>query len=462
MSEIEWPPYLTYLIALSVILMTLLASKYFTKQKLLGIESGRKILHIVAIVTCGVVVNLNDSRDELACLFILFSILLWYLVDKNLLIPKVRKSYGIALFPLAFGILLLSPLSKTSILFAIFTLGLSDALGGIIGLKYGFKKLTFLFEPKSWLGFSIFYLTTCTIAFWFIGNHPVILILAVLPALSELFSYRGSDNFTIPLVSAIWYELVAKKTIESSVWISLTLIICILWLVHRKRWLTPTGLTAALLLAIAITVPFGPTYLLPMAFFFVLGSLTSKLIPKHKDSSGRDSFQVFANGLTATICFLIFSYTSDMVFLVAYLASVNISLSDTISSDIGSYYGKKTYDIITWKIVERGMSGGVSWLGTFAGIIAATVFGLFCKQVFNLAPIQVYLIVLTGVSGMLIDSVLGSVIQVKYMSKGIITEEFDPDSKVIKGFPCINNDGVNLLSNVVTLLILILYLRFFS
>ncbi|MBK9736424.1 MAG: DUF92 domain-containing protein [Saprospiraceae bacterium] len=462
MSEVALSTYYTYLASLCLILITLMVTKYFTDNKLLAFESGRKILHIVAILTCGIVVNSSDSKTELAYLFIFFSVILAYIAHKNLIIPSERKSYGIALFPLAFGILLLAPISIPSVLFAIFTLGLSDALGGLIGLKYGFPKLTFLYEQKSWLGFSIFYMTTCAIAFYFIGFHPVVLIIAALPSLSELFSYRGSDNLTIPLVAAFWYEIMVQKTPNVTEWLWLVIIIFMLWLVYHKKWLNATGSAAALMLAIAIIFPLGPLFLLPMAIFFIIGSLTSKLIPKHKDASGRDAFQVLANGLTAVICFLLFAFSNDIIFLIAYLVSINISLSDTISSDIGTYFGKKTYDIITWKPVKSGLSGGISIIGTVSGVLAAILFGLTSKFIFNLDLTQTIPVILGGITGMFIDSVLGSLIQVKYLTNGQLTEDYDLDSKPVKGLTWVKNDSVNFLSNVLVVLLLIIYLRFYS
>ncbi|MBK9736590.1 MAG: hypothetical protein IPO92_17165 [Saprospiraceae bacterium] len=50
---------------------------------------------------------------------------------------------------------------------------------------------------------------------------------------------------------------------------------------------------------------------------------------------------------------------------------------------------------------------------------------------------------------MFIDSVLGSLIRVKYLTNGQLTEDYDLDSKPVKGLTWVKNDSVNFLSNVI-------------
>ncbi|MBK8514820.1 MAG: DUF92 domain-containing protein [Saprospiraceae bacterium] len=71
------------------------------------------------------------------------------------------------------------------------------------------------------------------------------------------------------------------------------------------------------------------------------------------------------------------SGTGSTVFQIGFLASICISLADTGSSDIGIYFRQKTYDIITFKPLQSGLSGGVSFAGTFAGCAGSIIFSLF-------------------------------------------------------------------------------------
>jgi len=439
------------------ILLTVLLVKYWLEKKLLRVEAGRKMLHIIAILICGYVVHFSVDIIELASIFIGFSIVLFYIAHHNLLLPNERRSYGIALFPLAFGVLLLTPFSKDAILFAIVTLGISDALAGWAGETFAKNKVVFLYENKSWLGFFVFYFSTLVIATGFIGFSPVIFLLALIPAVSELYSYRGSDNLTVPLMAAFWYDLLHKTTISYMTLVTFFIMAIILMLVYYKRWLSDSGTMAAFLLSSLILFSSGVVYLLPISIFFVAGSLTTRLIPKNKDANGRDAFQVFANGGVATICLLLFSLSQNDVFLLGYFASVCISLADTMSSDIGIFFRQKTYDILTFAPSKVGLSGGISLVGTVAGILSAILFSGLLMWVFSLTMIDMVLISVTGFSGMLLDSVLGSLWQAKYVNDDIITEEKTSHGKLMKGFDWMDNDGVNLLSNfMITMIFVIL------
>jgi len=446
-----------YLWSSAFILLTAILVKYGLDKKLLRVEAGRKILHIIAILTCGYVVNFTEQNGELAAIFIGFSIVLFYIAHKNILLPNERRSYGIALFPLAFGFLLLAPFSKEAILFAIITLGVSDALAGWAGETFAKNKVVFLYENKSWLGFFVFYFSTLVIGFYFIGFSPVIFLLALIPAFSELYSYRGSDNLTVPLMAAFWYDLLQKTTISSMTLMAFFIMAIILMLVYYKRWLSDSGTMAAFLLGSLILFSSGVVYLLPISIFFVAGSLTTKLIPKNKDAKGRDAFQVFANGGVATFCLLIFYITRNDVFLFGYFVSVCVSLSDTMSSDIGIFFRQKTYDILTFAPLKVGLSGGISFVGTVAGLLSTILFSGVMMWMFSLSIFDVILISVAGFTGMLLDSIMGSLWQAKYVKDDIISEEKTSHGKLIKGFVWMDNDGVNMLSNfIITMIFVIL------
>ncbi len=220
MTLFEHDPYILYLCAAVLILLTTILVKLSIDKYDINRETGRKILHLVAVMTCAYVVYHAPSRLELAVIFFISSIVLFIVAYQNVLLPSPRKSYGIALFPLSFALLLISPFTTQNIIFGIITLGISDALAGISGEYFAKKKHLFLYEAKSWLGFAAFYLSTLGIGYFFIGFTPMLFILALVPALSELFSYRGSDNLTVPLVATLWISIISDTTNTSQSWIS--------------------------------------------------------------------------------------------------------------------------------------------------------------------------------------------------------------------------------------------------
>ncbi|MBK8514822.1 MAG: hypothetical protein IPL55_00605 [Saprospiraceae bacterium] len=111
-------------------MLTLIAMRILLNKSILSIESGRKILHMVAILLCAHVIHETESRIFFAVWFLIFGSILMMIAHKNLLIPSEKQSYGKALFPIAFAFLLLSPIEIDSILFGAVTLGISDVIGG--------------------------------------------------------------------------------------------------------------------------------------------------------------------------------------------------------------------------------------------------------------------------------------------------------------------------------------------
>ncbi len=76
----------------------------------------------------------------------------------------------------------------------------------------------------------------------------------------------------------------------------------------------------------------------------------------------------------ALVCaFLSFLYPSHEYLRVAFVASLATKAADTVSSEMGKAFGKKTYLITTLKRVPAGTEGGVSVEGTVAGSIAAVM-----------------------------------------------------------------------------------------
>jgi len=442
-----------YVWASGLILITALLVKYGTEKMSLNGETGRKLLHIVAILTCGYVVRQSEQTNLLAIIFFVFFIILLFVAHYELLLANERRSYGIALFPLAFSILLLTPLEKDAILFGIVTLGISDALAGWAGQKLNVKKHTFLYEDKSWSGFFVFYISTVFISLVFIGITPAILILALIPALSELFSYRGSDNLTIPLIAAFWYQTLQRTEILTIHWYIIFILVIALVLAGKKKWLNSSGMAAALLLGVIIIFSGNIFFLIPIGVFFIAGSITSSLHKGQKDAAGRNAFQVFANGWVAVTCIWIYEATKNEIFLIGYLISIAISFADTMSSDIGLYFKHKTYDILTFRSMKPGLSGGVSYSGTLAGFTASILFSVLCCFLFDLNTDQCILIAASGVIGMTTDSILGSVWQAKYLEEGQLTEDKGSNVKLVKGVKWLDNDGVNFICNLLVTIV---------
>ncbi|MBL7728206.1 MAG: DUF92 domain-containing protein, partial [Dinghuibacter sp.] len=119
--------------------------------------------------------------------------------------------------------------------------------------------------------------------------------------------------------------------------------------------------------------------------------------------------------------------------------------------EAGGYWKGRTVDILSFKKVSPGLSGGISWPGTLAGMAGAALLAGVTSWAFGLGTGLFLAIGAAGVAGMLLDSVLGSVLQRKYqLPGGTIVEEAQPGAVLIKGKNWCSNDMVNILSTAIT------------
>lgn len=247
---------------------------------------------------------------------------------------------------------------------------------------------------------------------------------------------------------------------------------------YNKKSLNRSGMIAAIILGSSIFILGGIIPFILMLIFFISSSIISKIgkIKKrnldkiHEKGDARDFIQVIANGGIALICVLLFQITKDVKFLVASAVSFASANSDTWASELGVLSKGKTISIITGKSIEKGISGGVSLLGTASAFLGATVIGvsytisyIFAWGYDNNIIKILLLIVLLGFLGSIVDSVLGVTIQGNYIDEasGNVTEKRINGARrncLISGYRFINNDMVNILSNLIVTAISILIL----
>jgi uncharacterized protein (TIGR00297 family) len=207
-------------------------------------------------------------------------------------------------------------------------------------------------------------------------------------------------------------------------------------------------------MAVLLYIAGGYKSFLAPGIFFITGSLLSKLNKPATEKDGRNAKQVFANGITGIIFLLLFAVTRKDIFVVSALLSFCISMADSCSSELGIYFKGPTYDIVSFKKSSPGVSGGISAAGTLAGLAGAIVLAFVAGQFYNF-PFTIFILIsAAGFAGMLADSLLGSLLQVKYKTgEGIMTDEPLPGAKKLKGFYWCTNDMVNIISNIIITLL---------
>jgi uncharacterized protein (TIGR00297 family) len=195
--------------------------------------------------------------------------------------------------------------------------------------------------------------------------------------------------------------------------------------------------------------------------FFISSSLLSRLFSRRKAAldekyakgSQRDWAQVLANGGLGALLIVFYWLMPEESWLwaafVGAMAAVN---ADTWATELGVYSPTPPRLITTGKAVERGTSGGVTWLGYLAVLGGAALIGLVAVAVYppTATPALLAVTIAGGLAGSTIDSLLGATLQAVYTCPTCQKEtERHPlhscgsETTRVRGLSWLNNDWVN-------------------
>lgn len=198
------------------------------------------------------------------------------------------------------------------------------------------------------------------------------------------------------------------------------------WASIKTRKLTVAGAVIGGLLAISLYLGIGFLGLLLLGAFFVLGTLATawqtgtkmQLGIAEKEKGRRTLGQVLANGGVAGIVGILAIIYPQQLYIWALMVagSLAAATADTLSSELGSVYGKRFYNCITLKRDQRGLDGVVSAEGTVIGVAGSAIIAVLYCLGFGWS-ITWLIVVLAGTIGNLADSVLGATLE----RKGILS-----------------------------------------
>ncbi len=212
----------------------------------------------------------------------------------------------------------------------------------------------------------------------------------------------------------------------------------------------------------------GLAWAVPILFFFVTSSLLSRVKSPTKEramrsfekTGARDCRQVLANGGAATLSLALCVVTGWAGWYFAYVAAICEACADTWATEIGTLSRRTPVSLATFRAVEAGRSGGVTFMGTSAAVAGSLATALSASAAVIWAttvPVDLTLLLTLAAAGFLgsmADSILGGTVQAQYVKgdTGKITEKARTDSHdnpLIAGYRFIDNDAVNFLSTVV-------------
>lgn len=440
---------------------------------------SRKLVHILVGFEWVILYTFMGAGYHFLIVCLSFTVLLCITHFKKMLPMMSSDSdnapgtvyYGVAMSILGF-ISMLVPEMLLPFGIGVFCTSLGDGFAGLFGqlIKRGNPNIA---NGKTLIGTLTNFAVSFLVVFFFNTYFEMgleiwhLALIAYVSASIELVCKYGLDNIFVTLSTAfLTFALINLPTINYYI-IPILLTPIVIYAVTLKKVLTRLGLLFAIILDVVISLTLGNGGFVLLLLFLFGSVLIDKLkrsicgadtIAKKGDC--RDHIQVIANGLVPMVMALMFSITMHRAFLLGYVASLAEAFGDTAASGIGSF-SKKTFDIARFKRCEKGISGGVSLLGTLAGASGVLLLS-FVAYLFGL--LNPFLLLVTSLSaflGVIFDSLLGSLLQVKYKCSvcGKITERevhCEKQTKICGGYRFFDNDVVNLLSGAFSAVLAVL------
>ncbi len=227
---------------------------------------------------------------------------------------------------------------------------------------------------------------------------------------------------------------------------------------RRLRALDRAGAWSATAVGGAVFGLAGWAGAVPLLVFFATSSLLGRL-PGRPPHGARDARQVWANGGWAALAALAWALTRAPAALAALVGALAAANADTWATELGTRLGGVPRRLLLGPRLPTGRSGGMTAAGTLAGAAGA---GLVAAAALPAAGGVVGAAALAGgVAGLLADSVLGAMLQVRYRCPhcGSETEEPTcaacgrPGARPAGGVPGLDNDAVNAAATLVGVLL---------
>ena len=308
---------------------------------------------------------------------------------------------GIVLYPIAVLALVVAFWQRLEVAAATWgILAFGDGMASIVGMTLGRHKLPW--NPrKSWagtLGYVLFGgLAAAILLLWTAPGHygagfalTVAFAAALFAALLESQPLGLDDNLGVPLVTGIvlfcltltqgHWEVVGTPAFRERLVTGLVVNVALALVAYATKGVGRAGAAVGALLGTAIwAFGGGPAFALLFAFF-VLGTAATKLGFARKAAAGiaqeKGGRRGPGNALSKTsipALAALFAATTGhpVLFALALAGAFATAAFDTVSSEVGKAYGRRTYLITTLGAVPRGTDGAISLEGTAAGMAAA-------------------------------------------------------------------------------------------
>ncbi|MBO5090879.1 MAG: DUF92 domain-containing protein [Clostridia bacterium] len=470
---------LGYTIFFAYMLILMVVGEIVAKKTTLNKEVVRKVQHILTSLSWLIGVIFFGASIHIVIVNLLGCIVLTITAFTGITTSSERtdakRSYGLMYFGLGTLIVIIIAVYGNKDLFLLsgipyYCLALGDGFAPLIArmFKKHNPKIT---ENKTLLGTLSVFLVSALVALIFnfaldLGYSALfILSIGALTSVLELFGMKGTDNLLIELGVFGYVALNHFGYLSIAVQVCVLISPIIVCLSLYKKSLTLTASLVSFVYMTLATFFAGSSVLVLTVSLFVLSEIVSKLTRKKRDKSNqvykketRGSMQILANCVVALVFSMLYYTFKEPIFIYCVYVALAEEFADSMASDVGRLSRKRPIDILRFRRIDKGLSGGVSLFGTIASLVGVCVsVAIWCA--YHNMPWAIMLIV-AGVSflGTIIDSILGSGVQALYKCNMCQAQTEKPlccgnRAVLVKGVRIIDNTAVNLLSGIITTLI---------
>jgi len=187
------------------------------------------------------------------------------------------------------------------------------------------------------------------------------------------------------------------------------LIVVLGLITYLRKALDLFGSIFMIVMGIVIIFSAGANWLMLIFIFLILGLLATKYKHQYKKDIGvyegtRTLKNVISNGIVAFVMAAFGNYGG-------FIGSIATATADTLASEVGVVQQPRL--ITTLKKVPPGTDGGISLVGTAAGIMGAGVIGVaaYFLGIYPDPFVTLKISIIAGTVGCFVDSILGAVLE---------------------------------------------------
>lgn len=257
-----------------------------------------------------------------------------------------------------------------------------------------------------------------------------VVVAAIVAAAVETIPVRLDDNLSVAIAAGgvLWIALLVDREAARTWWAArepplaaavLTNIVTA-WAGYQARTVSVSGAVAGAVIGIIIFTAAGWQGWVLLLAAFLAASATSRVGLRRKAVLGiaegrggrRGAGNAIANTGVAAIAAAVSVGGGDpLLARVAFAASLVAGGSDTIASEIGKAWGRRTWSITTLGRVPPGTSGAMSFEGTAAGLVGAFALAALAIAVGIVPAAALVPIVAAATIGALVESWLGATLE---------------------------------------------------